>query len=399
MRKRKSGIRSFMLLAVFLPGLLFGADTDKSKSWADKPVTSQEIEDLRRQIVDETHSGAEGIFDYHSETGDLNNQLNFWRYGARLNIRWHSGLMLYMVGTHTLYHTLNDYVDESGTNFTLGIRGKPSDHLTVQLEAGGTSFSTSTTTVNALGSITFAPSETTSFYLTGSRTNVEESLLSATGLRPVVGPFAGMLVGNVMENRMAGGVSHKFDSPIDVYADGGFGTRSGSHVDSNFFKKGDGGIGYSLIAGSDEDAVSLLRAGYAFDYFGFDEDLFGFGGASLLRRNGFSMPLEDLGADGISPFPTAFQPGIGGYFSPQRFISNTFRLEIKGRVGEALSYKASAFTGWQSFTGSSVRSASGISGSLTLRLSSHVAIPITYLKDNFGPFTQQTLFIRLATTF
>ncbi len=393
-------VRILVLLTVmaFIPGPMFGSDTDTTKSWNEKPVSSQEIDQLKREIADETHSSVEGIYDYHSETGDLNNQLDFWRYGGRLNIRRH-GMLLYLSGTRTLYHTIDDFLDESGTGFTAGIKGTFSNLYGLQLEIGGTNFSTDTTTVNALGSITFTPSDHTSLYLSGSRTNVEESLLSATGIRPVAGPFAGTLVGNVMDNRFVGGGTHKFDGPFDVYAEGGFGTRAGSHVDSNFFKRAGGGIGYSLISRSDEEPLSLVRASYSLDYFGFNENRLGFGGASLLTRRGDPILLDELGADRISPIPTAFQPGVGGYFSPQRFLSNTFHIELKGRAGYALTYRIAAFAGWQSFTGTSTTTAAGFSGSLILRLGSHLSFPLTYLRDNFGPFTQQTFFGRMAVSF
>ncbi len=399
MKRKMTALLWVILISVSLPGTLSGEETDQNKPEIERPVTSQEIDRLKGEIYDETHSSVEGIFDAHGETGDLNNKLNFWRYGARLNIRWGGGLMIYMAGTHTLYHTVNDYFDQSGTNFTVGIKGKPSARHAFQLELGGTTFSTDSTTLNALGSFTFTPNEHTSFFLTGSRTNVEESLLSATGLRPVTGPFAGSLVGNVMDNRFTGGITHKFGGPFDFYAEGGFGARAGSHVDSDFFKKADGGIGYSLLARSDEDALSLVRVSYVIDYFGFSENRLGFGGASLIRRNGTPVPIADLGSDGISPVPTPFAPGIGGFFSPENFLGNTFRVEIKGRRGRVLSYHASAFAGWQNFTGSSDRGVVGLSGTLILRLSDHVSVPVTYLRDNFGPFTQQSFFGRLAVTF
>lgn len=386
-----------LIIAVFVPCSTYGSDAEQKRSWNEKPVSSQEIEQVKREITDETRSSIEGIFDYHSETGDLNNRLDFWRYGGRLNLR-SGGMLFYLGGTRTLYHTINHFLDESGTGFTAGLKGTVSDLYTIQFEIGATNFSTHTTTVNALGSITVAPSDRTSFYVTGSRTNVEESLLSATGIRPVAGPFAGTLVGNVMDNRIVGGGRHKFDGPFDVYAEGGFGTRAGSHVDSNFFKKAGGGIGYSLLARPEEEPLSLVRASYSLDYFGFNDNRLGFGGASLLTRRGVVL-LDSLGSDGISPIPTAFQPGVGGYFSPQRFLSNTFHLELKGRAASGLTYRVSAFAGWQSFTGSSSRTAAGVSGSLILRLGSHLSFPVTYARDNFGPYTQQTFFGRLAVSF
>ena len=399
MRNKMTAALALVCLSVFLPCAARAAEADKDKSGVERPVTSQEIDQLKNEIYDETHSSVEGIFDAHGESGDLNNKLNFWRYGARLNLQRGGDITFYAIGTHTLYHTLGDYLDESGTNFTFGLKARKSSRSTFQFEAGGTTFSTNRTNVNAMGSFTFTPAPQTSFYVTASRTNVEESLLSATGLRPVGGPFAGRLVGNVMDNRLTGGLTHRFDNRFDVYAEGAFGARAGSNVDSDFFKRVNGGVGYSLIARSDEDMLSLVRASYAIDYFGYADNRLGFGGASLITRGGNPIALNRLGEDGISPVPTAFQPGIGGYFSPANFLSNTFRLDVKGRAGREVSYKASAFAGWQNFTGSSDRGAVGLSGSLIFHVSDHVAIPVTYLRDNVGPFTQQTFFGRLAVTF
>ena len=213
----------------------------------------------------------------------------------------------------------------------------------------------------------------------------------------MAGPFAGQLVGRVMDNRFGAGGRLRLPARLELFVEGGAGTREGSNVDSNFFKRAGGGIGFNIVAGMEEEPVSLLRASYALDYFGFDENRLGFGGASLLTQTG--NRISRLGADGISPAPTDAQPGVGGYFSPQRFISNVVRVEMQGRPGPALEYRLSAFIGSQSFTGSDSRQAAGFSGSLILRLTARFAVPVTYWVDNFGPFSQQTLSARLVVRF
>ena len=144
-----------------------------------RPVSSNEIEELKRQISDETQSNVEVLSEYHTETGDLNNRLDFWRFGARLNYKASSGTLFYFGGLHTPYRTRDSVVDAWGTNFTAGVKGKLSESVSTQIEVGGTRFSTNTTTINAMGSLNFRASERSGLYVTASRSNVEESMLSA----------------------------------------------------------------------------------------------------------------------------------------------------------------------------------------------------------------------------
>jgi len=398
-RLKASLIGIFFFLGGALTTALIGADETSDNPGIHRPVSSQEIEQLKRQIYEDTQSNVELIGDYHAETGDLNNRLDFWRYGAQANFKWKPNAQLYFSGVHTPYMTRDNVLNDWGTNFTVGIKGKLSEQLNSQLEVGGTRFSTDTTTINAQGSISFRPSEKSNVYVTASRSNVEESLLSIVGIRPQSGPFAGTLVGRVMDNRVIFGGYSKLPSKFELFGEGGLGTREGSRVESNFFKQVSGGLGYNVISTAQDEPLSLLRASYSVNYFGFDKNLFGFGGASLLSRRGAPIPLSDLGSDGISPSPFFSEPGVGGYFSPPRFISNVFRIDLQGRPDRNVEYRLGGFLGSQNYTGSSIRLASGVSGSLILRLSDRFSVPVTYLVDNFGPFTQQTLFARLVVRF
>jgi len=348
----------------------------------ERPVRQQEIDRLKRQIDDETRSSVEVLSDYHTETGDLNSRLNFIRYGARMNFRLDSSSALQFTGTQTQYQPLSSAFNESGTNLTAGIQTKLSEATDVHLEAGGTRFSTGAMSINGLASLTYNVSDQTRLYATASRSNVDESLLSMTGIRPVAGPFAGQLVGRVMENRFVAGGSAQLLDRFDIFGEGGAGNRAGSNVPSNFFKTAGGGVGYSIIARPDDERLSLVRAAYEFNYFGFDEDRSGFGGASLVTRG------------------TSGSPGrVGGYFSPQHFVSNVVRVEAKGGSDDRVSYKLSGFVGSQNYTGASGRLANGLSASVTVGLTDRVSLPITYFIDNFGPFTQQSVYARLALKF
>jgi hypothetical protein len=388
---------SVLLVLLAAGGWLPGADDgNQQQSVMNRPVTSQEVQQLRQEISDSTSSTIEGIFEYHTESGDLNNRLDFFHYGAQFNYVRKPGTVFYLRGTGTSYLTIDSVLTEQGINGTGGVRVSLSDAVDFQAEAGGTHFSTDSSTFNALGTIRYKTSGGSTLHATFSRSNVEESMLSAAGIRPSVGPFAGQLVGQVMDNRGIAGGQLKLTQRLDVSAEGGGGARTGQNVQTNGFRAASAGAGFNLIAGPDESSLSLLRASYGLDYFGFDEDLLGFGGVSLTDSRGRPIPIPLIGSDRISPVPLPGHPGVGGYFSPESFVSNVGRVELRGRLHPTVKYDISGFVGAQNYTGSRTRLANGVFGSVTLRLNDRFSVPITYVYDNFGPFIQHSVFVRLA---
>ena len=367
-------------------------------SGVQRPVTQQEIDRLKRQIDADTRSSVEAIIDYHTESGDLNNRLDFFRYGGRLNLKLGPSAAFQLTGTRTDYLPMSDLFKEQGTNVTAGIHTKLSESTEAHVEAGASRFSSDTSSINALASVTYNASDHTYLSVTARRSNVEESLLSTTGIRPVTGPFAGQLVGRVMENRFVVGGSSRLSGNFDIFGEGGFGNRAGNNVPSNFFKTAGGGVGYSIVASPDEP-LSLLRVAYEFSYFGFDENRFGFGGASLLTRGGLPVASTRIGSDAISPTPGVTRAGVGGYFSPRNFVSNIGRVEAKGGSDDGLSYRVSGFLGSQNYTGATRRLASGLSATVSVGITERISLPVTYVIDTFGPYTQQTLYAGLAVRF
>jgi len=392
------------MLAIILSAILVGAILLPSPCLAQiasdpsiyRAVSPSEIERLKRQITEETRSNVEVLGDYHYESGDLNNRLDFFRGGGRLNYKVTPGTRLYLSGVETRYLTQDDSFDGWGTNVTLGVASRLSDSVRIQAELGGTYFSTDTTSVNGLASISFAPTDTITLYATATRSNVEESLLSATGLRPKTGPFAGSLVGQVMDTRGVAGIAVKLPYKFDALAEGGAGVRDGSHVGSNSFGLARGGVGYEVISGADDKPLSFLRVGYQLTYFGFEDDRSGFGGASLLTADGQVINPKLLGSDGISPNPSPGNPGVGGYFSPQFYISNTVRADLAGRLLESLSYRLAAFVGTQNYTDSSTQGVVGFAVLVDYALNDRFSIPVSFAFDNLGPYNQLTLSVKLV---
>src|SRR5262245_13332977 len=106
MRRFLCASASLCFLTMFYVVGAWGQSTEPNPG-LDRPVTTQELDQLKRKIADDTRSNIEGIFEYHTETGDLNSRLDFYRLGARLNLKLTPATLLQVRGTHTPYSTEN----------------------------------------------------------------------------------------------------------------------------------------------------------------------------------------------------------------------------------------------------------------------------------------------------
>jgi hypothetical protein len=140
----------------------------------------------------------------------------------------------------------------------------------------------------------------------------------------------------------------------------------------------------------------LLRVSYVLDYFGFNKNLFGYAGASFLDASGNPIAPGAIGSDGLPTSASGNNPGTGGYFSPKNFVNDGGRVEVQGRANRSLGYRLSGFIGSQRYTGAQPHAAEGFSGTATLRLNDRFSLPLSYMWDNFGPFRQNTLLVRLT---
>ena len=373
------------------------AQVDKEPS-IYRQVTPEEIERLKRQITEDTRSSVEVLGEGHYESGDLNERLYFFRVGAGLNYKWRPSTRFYVNLVETRYLTQDADYNGWGTNLTFGLASALTDSVRIQAELGATYFSSmGTANVNGLASVSYSPTDPLTLYVTASRTYVEESLLSATGLRPRTGPFAHDLVGQVMETKGVAGATFKLPLGFDVSAEGGGGVRDGHHVGVNPFGQARGIAGYNVISGPPEKPVSHLRLSYQLNYFGFADDRSGFGGASMLTADGqHTIRPEFLGSDGISPHPTANNPGVGGYFSPSYFVSNILRVDLAGRLIDSLTYRVSAFGGIQNYTDTATQGAFGFAAIVDYALTDRVSVPASFVFDNLGPFNQLTVMVKLV---
>lgn len=367
-----------------------------AEAQVDKPVSPREIDELRKKIEAETRSTLEFVAGAYDESGDLNNRLGIFRYGARLELKLRSGPTASMVAARSEYATPENLLEAHGTRVALGFRSAASEKVARRIEVGLTRFSTASTTVDGLASASLRPVTAARVSLDVSRSTVEESLLSAAGVRPPLGPFAGVLVGRVMENRAGLSGDWRLPHRLDLFGEGSIGNRQGPNVASNFFKRGLSGVGFNAITADEKDKLGFLRASASIFYFGFADDRLGYGGASLLDRAYEPVPVDRLGSDRIPPEASDLGPAVGGYFSPRRFVSATGRIDARGRLAPSVDYSAYLFLGRQSYTGASPRLAAGVWGQLVLRLGERLSAPLTVSWEDFGPFTRYHAFASLA---
>src|SRR5215468_2059542 len=94
---------------------------------AQTPVTQQEIDRLKRQLDQDERSSLEAIVDYRTATGDLNNRVDFMRYGGRMSLKAGSSTAFLLTGMVTHYLPISDVFNEHGTNLTVGLQTKLSE--------------------------------------------------------------------------------------------------------------------------------------------------------------------------------------------------------------------------------------------------------------------------------
>ncbi len=393
----------FGVLLLALLSLAPGGDAQPSPTRPDaeesQPVSPEEIERLRREIEREARSSLDLLFDGHTETGGPNDKLSFLGLGARLNLKRGSDTTLRVTARHTPYTTEDGVIEEWGTSLSLGAHARRSERVDYEWEVGAVRFSTERWDATGLVKVNVRSSERLRYSVGASRTLVEESMLSAVGLEPVLGPFAGERVGAVTDNRLAVAGTWQLPLRLDLVGEAAVGVYTGTNVGSNLFKRVGGGPAWNAIAKAPDESLSLCRVGAWFEYFGFDENRFGYGGASLVSAQNQQVPLSELGSDGIPPDPDPPEPGVGGYFSPERFTSVVGRVELRGRATPDLDYSLTAFVGTQSYTGSDRSSVGGVSAAVTLRAGQRVSLPLSYVWDNYGPFKQQSLKARIVFLF
>jgi hypothetical protein len=140
-------------------------------------------------------------------------------------------------------------------------------------------------------------------------------------------------------------------------------------------------VGRTLIAKGKTARIQYLQPNYQFLALGYKRDQSGFGNLSVLPTSDDQVvPRLVSSAQGQTQLPGVVnQPRVGGYFSPQQFYLNNFRLDAGGRLFGHTFYDAGAGLGIQNFKAIGNRLAdSGLVGtanaSLVTRLNRRVTV-------------------------
>lgn len=279
-----------------------------------------------------------------------NGNLNAGKYqkaGGNLYYYIKPNLRVVASGNATQYSNLNNIVSTMGMLGSIGLEGRPTNHLSFKSAVGYDAFNDDGANNLILGNAVakYSPNDVVTFTGGYIRSLDEiDSYMSAAGVVPAVGPFANQLVGRIVDNKYIGAVGFKLPHKFYVYAGMNIGNKYGSNSPSNSYREIPCGFGKVVYSAKEENHINQALLGYDFYYTGYTQDMSGFGGANL--------NYSPIGSDGQSPSPFSGFPGTGGYFSPTFFIANKFPLTLKGSFKNTkLKYILSGFIGTQTIQG------------------------------------------------
>lgn len=314
-----------------------------------KDNTQENAKALKGEILMQIRPAAEPIYNFYYMNPN-NGNVNAGKYqkaGGNLYYYVKPNLRVVATGTTTQYSNLNNIVSSIGNFGSIGLEGKPTNHMSFKSAIGYDAFNDDGANNLILGNAIakYSPNDVVTFTGGYIRSLDEiDSYMSAAGVVPAVGPFANQLVGRIVDNKYVMAVALKL--PRKFYAYGGLnvGNKYGSNSPSNFYKEIPCGLGKVIYSAKEEKHINQALLGYDFYYTGYNEDMSGFGGANL--------NYSPIGSDGQSPTPSSGFPGVGGYFSPTFFIANKFPVTLKGSFRDTkLKYILSAFIGTQTIEG------------------------------------------------
>lgn len=304
---------------------------------------------LKGEIKMQIKPGVEPYYHFYYMNPN-NGNLNAGKYqkaGGNIYYYVKPNLRLVLSGNATEYRNLNNIVSTMAMFGSIGLEGKPTNHLSFKSAIGYDAFNDDGANNLILGNFVakYSPNDVVTFTGGYIRSLDEiDSYMSAAGVVPAVGPFANQLVGRIVDNKYIGAVSFKLPHKFYAYAGMNIGNKYGSNSPSNSYREIPMGLGKVIYSAKEERHINQALLGYDFYYTGYTQDMSGFGGANL--------NYSPIGSDGQSPSPFSGFPGTGGYFSPTFFIANKFPLTFKGSFKDKkLKYILSAFIGTQTIQG------------------------------------------------
>lgn len=301
---------------------------------------------LRAEIKMQIRPAVEPFFDLYHMSGNANAG-KYFKMGGNGYYYVKPNIRLTGNASTVEYRNVTDIVGTRGTIVMGGVEGKLTDHLGFQGAAGYEFFDNYYADSIILGKalLKWYPNDVVSWSGGYIRSLDEiDSYMSAAGVVPTTGPFAGQLVGRIIDNKFVSDFAFKL--PYKFYAYGGFrlGYKYGNNSPTNTYSEIPAGFGKVFYSGKETNAINQILLGYDCYYTAYGVDRSGFGGANLL--------YSPVGSDGQNPEPTPGTAGVGGYFSPTFFLANKFPITIKGSFKETkLKYAISAFWGLQTIQG------------------------------------------------
>lgn len=253
-----------------------------------------------------------------------------------------------LVGTATTteYSNASNIVSTRGTLGSIGLEGRPTNHLGYRSAFGIDFFSNNGNRILGNAILKYDPNDFVSC-VTGYIRSLDEidSYMSAAGVVPSVGPFANQLVGRIIDNKfMVANLGFKLPKKFYAYAGFNVGYKYGGNSAPNPYREIPAGIGKVIYSAAEQKHINQVLLSYDFYYAGYVNDMSGFGGANLA--------YSPIGSDGQQTNPTTGFPGTGGYFSPTFFVANKIPLTVKGSFRDSkLKYVVSGFVGTQTIQG------------------------------------------------
>ncbi len=274
----------------------------------------------------------------------------------------------------------------TATRYGFGIEGRPVKHIGIDGDIAYKSFSNGEGLIEAKGLVDLYLTDWLALNFGYHRRNVEETFLSTAGIIPVTGPFAGKLVGQVVDNKYnLLGYNLKLPYNFYNYGDISIGFRDGKNMSAAFYKEAIAGLGNVLYSRPEGRLLDLVMGEYTMYYTGFDEDHLGFGGASL--------DASPIGSDNISPF---IFPRVGGYYSPKNLLSHKFGLHLRGSVDQLRTkYYVGGFVGLQSSTNQGTDFINGVSAKLTINEEGPLGVALIYLLEDYHVIRKHDFIVSL----
>lgn len=337
-----------------------GGNRDVLKAWGQyaqidqdtNPILSQvgrfktESETLEKQIYKELRPMARTGWSYMTQDGEKTTvRMRGWTLPNQMSLSLTPQLRARTGFSGGKFYQPRVFTSPSSTGvqaYMLGGTAKYWDHVTLDGELSLLHFDQSETfnmTYNTQMTVDF--NDQVHWKLGSRRFQNPNSFLSLNGYRPIRGPFQGDVVGQVMETTVFTEINLMPIRNWDVNMGYEWAFVSGERTPTNFRNQAFFSTGYTVPYARNHYA----RVGYEFLYFGYSKD------ATLGYFNldsGTDQPVVKLD-NRITRAPR--DSVFGGYFSPEYFFLNNFRLDLRGSfMKKFVEYRLGASMGVQTFS-------------------------------------------------